>query len=138
MLNTALNAMGFLNTEEEEEEDEDDDGFEIETMSRKNNEKIVSLQPKKSKPTIVHITPAAFDDVMDITKRLQNKTIVTINLELVDVELSQRIIDFVSGSVYALDGGVMKLADNVYLLAGQGVTLQERQTPKFQWSKEHK
>lgn len=133
MLNTALNAMGFLNTDEDE-----DDGFEIETMPRKNNEKIVSLQPKKLQPTIEHITPMAFDDVMDITKRLQNKTIVTINLELVDSALSQRIIDFVSGSVYALDGGVMKLADNVYLLAGQGVTLQERQRNKFQWSKEHK
>ena len=133
MLNTALNAMGFLNTEEDE-----DDGFEIETMSRKNNEKIVSLQPKKSQPTIVHITPTAFDDAMDIAKRLRNKTIVTINLELVDVELSQRIIDFVSGSVYALDGGVMKLGDNVFLLAGQGVTLQERQRDKSQWSKESK
>ena len=130
MLNTALNFMGFLDTEEED--------FEIETMSRKNNEKIVSLQPKKSQPTIVHITPTAFDDVMDIAKRLRNKTIVTINLELVDVELSQRIIDFVSGSVYALDGGVMKLGDNVFLLAGQGVTLQERQRDKFQWSKESK
>jgi len=130
MLNTALNFMGFLDTEEEE--------FEIETMSRKSNEKIISLQPKKSQPTIVHITPTAFDDVMDIAKRLRNKTIVTINLELVDVELSQRIIDFVSGSVYALDGGVMKLGDNVFLLAGQGVTLQERQRDKSQWSKESK
>ena len=63
---------------------------------------------------------------MDIAKRLQNKAIVTINVALVDVALRNRIIDFVSGSVYALDGGIMKLADNVYLLADQGVTLQER------------
>jgi len=121
MLNTALDFMGFLDTEEE-------DGFEVETVSRKNHEKIVSLQSKTSQPTIVHITPKAFDDVMDITKRLQDKTIVTINLALVDVALSRRINDFVNGVVYALGGGVMKLADNVYLLAGQGVKLQERET----------
>jgi cell division inhibitor SepF len=121
MLNTALDFMGFLDTEEE-------DGFEVETMSRKNHEKIVSLQSKTSQPTIVHITPKAFDDVMDITKRLQDKTIVTINLGLVDVALSRRINDFVNGVVYALGGEVMKLADNVYLLAGQGVKLQERET----------
>lgn len=120
MLNTALDFMGFLDTEEE-------DGFEVETVSRKNHEKIVSLQSKTSQPTIVHITPKAFDDVMDITKRLQDKTIVTINLALVDVALSRRINDFVNGVVYALGGGVMKLADNVYLLAGQGVKLQERE-----------
>ncbi|SPF56929.1 Cell division protein SepF (fragment) [Candidatus Desulfosporosinus infrequens] len=45
--------------------------------------------------------------------------------------LSKRIFDFASGAVYALDGGVLKLADNVYLLAGQGVTLQERDTSNF-------
>ena len=133
ILNTALDFMGFLTTEDEEE-----DGPKIETVSRKSNEKIVSLYPKVSQPTIVHITPKVFEDVMGITKRLLNKSIVTINLELVDVALRNRIIDFCSGSVYALDGGVMKLADNVYLLAGQGVTLKERPTDasKFPWSKE--
>lgn len=48
--------------------------------------------------------------------------------------------DSVSGSVYALDRGVMKLADKVYLLAGQGVTLKERprDSSKSAWSKEPK
>jgi len=116
ILNAALDFMGFLNTDQE-------DGFEIETMSRKNNKKTISLAPKTSQPTIVHITPEAFEDVMDIAKSLQDKIIVTMNLALLDVPLSQRIIDFASGAVYALDGGVMKLANNVYLLAGQGVAL---------------
>ena len=119
MLNTALSFMGFLNTDE-------DDGLELETMSRKNNEKLVSLLPKTPQPTIVHITPKEFDDVIDIAKRLQDKMIITLNLTLVDVALSKRIVDFASGAVYALDGGVLKLADNVYLLAVRGVTLQER------------
>ena len=119
MLNTALSFMGFLNTDE-------DDGLELETMSRKNNEKLVSVLPKTPQPTIVHITPKEFDDVIDIAKRLQDKMIITLNLTLVDVALSKRIVDFASGAVYALDGGVLKLADNVYLLAVRGVTLQER------------
>jgi len=128
MLNTALDFMGFRDIDETE-----DDGFEMETISRKNDKKVVSLLSKTSQPTIVHITPKAFDDVMDIAKRLQDKMIVTINLALVDVALSKRIFDFASGAVYALDGGVMKLADNVYLLAGQGVTLQERDSSDFLW-----
>ena len=128
ILNTALDFMGFLDTDE-------DDGFEIETKSKIDNKKTNSFVPKTSQPIIVHITPNAFDDVMDIAKRLQDKTIVTINLAMVDVALSKRIFDFASGAVYALDGGVLKLADNVYLFAGQGVTLQERESSNFQWSK---
>jgi Uncharacterized protein conserved in bacteria len=124
ILNAALDFMGFLDTEEED--------YEIESSPKKNPKKVVSLLPKTSQQTIVvHVTPQAFDDVMDITKRLQDKNIVTINLALVDTSLSKRIIDFVSGAVYALDGGVIKLADNVYLLAGQGVTLHERDSSNF-------
>jgi cell division inhibitor SepF len=131
LLNTAFDFMGLVNPDEV-------DGYKIETLSRKNNEKNVPLvQPKTSQPTILHITPKVFDEVMDIAKRLQNKTIVTINLALVDEALRNEILDFASGSVYALDGGVMKLGDNIYLLAGQGVTLQERKkaSSKFPWSK---
>ena len=80
MLNIALDLMGFRDTDE-------DDGLEVETMSRTNNKKIVSLLPKTSQPTIVHFTPEAFDDVMDIAKKLQDKTIVTMNLALVDAAL---------------------------------------------------
>ena len=123
MLNTALDFMGFRDTDE-------DDDFK-ETITRQDNKKIVSLLPKTSQPTIVHITPKSFDDVMDITKRLQDKTIVTINLALVEVAVSKRIVDFASGAVYALDGEIMKLAENVYLLAGQGVTLQDRDSSSF-------
>jgi len=129
-LNTAFDFMGLLNPDEV-------DGYKIETLSRKNNEKIVSLQPEASQPTIVHNTPKAFAEVMDIAKRLQHGKIVTMNLALVDEALRNEILDFASGSVYALDGGVMKLGDNVYLLAGQGVTLQEKKkaSSKFPWIK---
>jgi len=131
ILNTALDFMGFRDTDEDED-------IEIETISRKNNKKNVSLLSQTSQSTIVHVTPQAFDDVMDIAKKLQNKTIVTINLALVDIELSRRIIDFVSGTIYALDGGIMKLADNVYLFAGHGVTLQVKDSSNFPWNREPK
>jgi len=130
LLNTAFDFMGLVNPDEV-------DGYKIETLSRKNNKNVSLLQQKTSQPTILHITPKVFDEVMDITKRLQNKTIVTMNLALVDEALRNEILDFASGSVYALDGGVMKLGDNIYLLAGQGVTLQERKRKfsRFPWSK---
>ena len=130
LINTAFDFMGFVNAQEH-------DGFRIETLSIKNNENINPLQPVKSQPTVVHITPKAFNEVMYIAKRLQHKTIVTMNLALVDEALRSEILDFASGCVYALDGGVMNLGDHVYLLAGQGVTLQEKKkaSSKFPWFK---
>ena len=131
ILNTALNFMGFLTTEKE------DDGSKIENMPIKKENDFASLHFKTSQPTIVHMTPEAFDEVLEISKSLQDKKIVTINLALVDVALRNQIIDFASGTVYALNGEIMKLAENVYLLAGQGVTVQEsqRDSSKFPWSK---
>lgn len=131
MLNSALNLMGFLWDEEEEDEE---DGSEVNT-ARKNQHKIVSLIPKASQPTIVQMAPVEFDEVKEISKRLQDNNIVTLNLALVDVALRNRIFDFACGTVYALDGGVMKLADHVYIFAREGVTLKERpkDSSKFQW-----
>ena len=78
--------MGFLTTDDEEE-----DGSEIETTPRKNHQKLVSLVPTTTQPTIVHMTLVAFEEVKDMTKMLQDKKIVTINLALVDVARSEVI-----------------------------------------------
>lgn len=80
---------------------------------------------KEHRPTIIHTVPKEFEDVREITQGLQNQAIITVNLGLINDELRKRIIDFVSGAVYALDGSLMKLADKVYLLAPKGVRLQE-------------
>ncbi|HZK55546.1 MAG TPA: cell division protein SepF [Desulfosporosinus sp.] len=119
LLNTAFEFMGFVNAEEH-------DGYRIETLLKENKEDVVPLQPHTSQPTVVHIVPKAFNEVMDIATSLRYGEIVTMNLALVDEALRNEILDFASGSVYAFDGGLMKLGDNVYLLAGQGVTLQDK------------
>lgn len=128
ILNTALNFMGFLDIDEEED-------LEIKSTHPPNNKKNISLLPKTPQPTVIHVTPETFEDVTVITKRLQDKMIVTINLGLVNETLCERIIDFLCGAVYGLDGGILKLADKVYLLTYQGVTLQERGSADLLWAR---
>jgi Uncharacterized protein conserved in bacteria len=120
ILNSALDFLGLSDSEDETEYLDE----EIKPSTRKN--KVVSMGYEASQPIVIHLMPNAFEDVRDIADHLQNKMIVTINLTLVDVSISKRIIDFASGAVYALDGGIIKLAEDVYLLTAQGVTLQER------------
>ena len=127
VLQTALRVMGFTDDEEH------DQGIDIENSraSVKQRHNVISLSNdedkhiKERQPTVIHIAPKEFEDVRKITQGLQNQAIITVNLGLLNDELRKRIIDFVSGAVYALDGSLMKLADVVYLLAAKGVRLQE-------------
>jgi cell division inhibitor SepF len=48
---------------------------------------------------------------------------VILNLQNADHDLSKRLIDFVSGLTYALDGGMQRIADKVFLLTPEGVQL---------------
>lgn len=127
VLQTALRVMGFVDDEEH------DQGLDIENsrISVKQRRNVISLSNdedtnlKKRQPMVINIVPNEFEDVRRITQGLQNQAIITVNLGLLNDELRKRIIDFVSGTVYALDGSLMKLADMVYLLAAKGVRLQE-------------
>jgi cell division inhibitor SepF len=124
---TALKVMGFVDDEEH------DQSLAIENsrISVKQKHNLISLSNnedtnlKKRQPTVINIVPKEFEDVRGITQGLQNQAIITVNLGLLNDELRKRIIDFISGTVYALDGSLMKIADMVYLLAAKGVRLQE-------------
>jgi Uncharacterized protein conserved in bacteria len=127
MLQTALKVMGFTD-DEENDQDIDIENSEIPVKQRRN---VISMRNdedkhiKERQPTVIHIEPKEFEDVRVITQGLQNHAIITVNLGFLNDELRRRIIDFVSGAVYALDGSLMKLADMVYLLAAKEVRLQE-------------
>jgi cell division inhibitor SepF len=127
VLQTAMRVMGFT---DDEEHDQDLD-IKNSRISVKQRHNVVSLcsdedtNLKKRQPIVIHIVPNEFEDVRRITQGLQNQAIITVNLGLLDDDLRKRIIDFVSGTVYALDGSLMKIADMVYLLAAKGVRLQE-------------
>ena len=52
-----------------------------------------------------------------------------LNLQSADAELSKRLIDFASGLTYALDGGMQRVADKVFLLTPRNVECQPRSAP---------
>lgn len=65
--------------------------------------------------------PKTADDVQTLIDFLKTKESAIINLDNVDDEISQRVLDFVSGAIYALNGSVHRVAGNIFLLSPEGV-----------------
>jgi cell division inhibitor SepF len=69
------------------------------------------------------IVPRSFNDAQQLADRFKDAVPVILNLQSADQELSKRLIDFASGLTYALDGGMQRIADKVFLLTPRNVEL---------------
>ena len=68
-----------------------------------------------SKQEVVLFHARTFDDAARAADELRRRKAVILNMENVDKALTRRVVDFLSGSVYALDGSVKKIAQSTYL-----------------------
>jgi FtsZ-interacting cell division protein YlmF len=73
---------------------------------------VVSMGGKQE---VVLYHAKSFDDAAKAADELRKKKAVILNMENVDKSLIRRVVDFLSGSVYALDGSVKKIAQSTYL-----------------------
>ena len=73
------------------------------------------LNMSSGKQEVVLFHARSFDDAAKAADELRKKKAVILNMENVDKGLTRRVVDFLSGSVYALDGGVKKIAQSTYL-----------------------
>jgi cell division inhibitor SepF len=72
----------------------------------------------------VHLVlPRSFNDAQQVADRFKHGVPVILNLQSADAELSKRLIDFASGLTYALEGGMQRVADKVFLLTPRDVEL---------------
>ena len=72
------------------------------------------------------VIPKSFNDAQDVADKFKDSIPVIINLQGSETDLSKRLIDFASGLTYALDGGMQRIADKVFLLTPRNVELSER------------
>jgi len=76
----------------------------------------------------VHLVlPRSFNDAQQIADKFKQGIPVILNLQNADSELSKRLIDFASGLTYALDGGMQRVADKVFLLTPRNVEVSAEQ-----------
>lgn len=82
------------------------------------------------KMKVIVIEPKSFDDAQQVANCLKEKRPVVINFENTDAEAAKRIIDFISGTTYALSGEIKKVGRNVFLCAPSNVNVSYTQEQK--------
>lgn len=83
-------------------------------LARGGRSNLVSL-PTARKQEIVVLEPASFADAREIAESLKVKKCILLNMRKTDKELARRIVDFLSGISYAMEGNSQKVADNIFL-----------------------
>ena len=100
--------------------DEIDDEEEVEepkeTIEATGNGKMILLEPR------------AYSESQQIANYLKNKNAVIVNLKRVTPDQAKRIIDFLSGTLYAIDGGLEKLGGGIFLCTPNNVPVEGKIT----------
>lgn len=128
LMNKVWDLFGMDTAEPEEYEDENvydyQDEQEEETtddrkiFGRKNNSKVVSMPQQQGQAIKMVISqPTAFEQSDEICAFLKERKSVIVNLEYVNKDVARRIVDFISGGVYALDGYIQKVSNSIFLVA---------------------
>jgi cell division inhibitor SepF len=83
---------------------------------------VVSIHSNKTMKVVV-CEPDSFDEVQMLADHLKNRKQVILNFENTPKDLSQRILDFVSGTTYALDGNSQQLGQHVFIFTPSNVEI---------------
>jgi cell division inhibitor SepF len=80
----------------------------------------------------VHLVlPKSFNDAQQVADKFKADVPVILNLQNADTDLAKRLIDFSSGLTYALDGGMQRVADKVFLLTPQNVDVSAEERARL-------
>jgi cell division inhibitor SepF len=153
LLNKVFNFVGWEAVDEEDEEmesqdvsgrdDVKDEPVQTHYFNSKKQQtggKVVNIHTGNQFKMVV-AQPNTFEDAKDICDHLKNKKPVVINLEGIDKHDAQRIIDFLSGSIYALDGSIQKVSCDIFVIAPNNVDVsgdlneEIRNKTVFPWAK---
>ena len=85
-------------------------------------EDVVSMQPGSGK--MILLEPRAFSESQQIADHLKKRNTVVVNMKRVTAEHAKRIIDFLSGTVYAIGGDLQKIGVGIFLCTPKNVNVE--------------
>ena len=94
----------------------------------KTTPKVTPIRPSKKQQNLAGmevcvIKPTSVEDAREITETLLNNRTVVLNVEGLDVEIAQRIIDFTSGSCFAISGNLQKISNYIFIITPAAVDI---------------
>lgn len=121
--------MNFLGLQEEEEVLEQDRRYDLadepETQTnevRKVKNNVVSLHTQKTSKLVL-CEPRNYEETQAIADHLRSRKAILVNLQRVRPEQAMRIVDFLSGTVYALNGAIAKVGPNIFVCTPDSVEI---------------
>lgn len=82
---------------------------------------VVSLQSIQKSSKMVLVEPRVYAEAQDISEHLKNKRAVVVNLQRIERDQGIRIVDFLSGTVYALGGDIQRIGTDIFLCVPENV-----------------
>ena len=124
LMNKVWNLFGMDSAEAEDYEDEnlyeyeneEDEEVEDKKLFGRRNSKVVPMSQGQAIKMVIS-QPTTFEQSDEICGFLKEKKSVIVNLEYVNKDVARRIVDFISGGVYALDGYIQKVSNSIFLVA---------------------
>lgn len=117
--------MSFIGLSDsyEEGEDDDDEIQAVEVRNRSNNKGAVLSLHTAPEVKIVVVRPTSFEESERLVGYLKNRRPIIVNFEDTPRDIAQRIIDFLSGAVLALNGSMLKITAQTFLFVPSNVTV---------------
>lgn len=104
------------------EEQEEMDVSDHSAQEQGNGEKVVNLKGMQQPSSkMILCEPRSYNEVQEIADNVVNRRAVVVNLQRVDHQQAKRIVDFLSGTVYAINGDIQKLGAETFLCAPDNV-----------------
>ena len=125
-MNKMWNLLGVDNEEDFDYDADYENSSVPYTEEKENTTNIAPVTTKKNKVVgmpgmqqvrVIISQPSTFEQSEEICEHLKEKKSIIVNLEYVNKDVARRIVDFISGAVYGLDGNIQKISNSIFLVA---------------------
>ena len=145
LMDSFISAMKISEGNDDDSMYDDDDGYydeedvveekavssvKADTVNEPKKQQISRLTPVRQQKKVIGsgmevcvIKPSSVEDAREITETLLANRTVVLNMEGLDVDIAQRIIDFTSGSCYAIDGNLQKISHFIFIITPASVDI---------------
>lgn len=108
-----------LGSDDEYDSQQPTDNTQNETVDYTDNQKVVSIgsgsTPKSASSKIAIFQPRVYTDAKTVSKQILNNKAVIVNFNNINDEQAKRIVDFLTGTVFALNGEIKRVGDKIFL-----------------------
>lgn len=135
--------VGFGDVDYEEEfdfeEEEIEDRYEERAPLFGKKNKVVPLDRQLGQPSIVVLKPKCFNASTEVADQIKQRRPVVIDVGGLDPEEARRVVDFIAGTVYGLNGDIQKISGGIFVATPSsyditGEFLKDKSGAGFDWS----